>query len=56
MEKYIMIFEDGKAYKSDAFTDDDKEAVDSGLLEVIRQSDLKSWYDGGWNELGIWGA
>lgn len=50
-----MIFEDGQAYKADAFTDDDKTAIANGILEVIRQSDLKSWYNGEWHDLGVWG-
>jgi len=52
--KYIMIFEDDTAYQSDDFTNDDKQAVNDGILEVIRVSDLKSYYQGHWTDLPPW--
>jgi hypothetical protein len=51
MEKYIMIFEDGQVYQAEVFTDADKAAVDSGILQVIRVSDLKTFWDGEWEDL-----
>lgn len=53
--KYIMIFEDGTAYKADEFTEEDISAVDAGILQVIRVEDLKTFWDGEWKDLGDWG-
>jgi hypothetical protein len=49
-----MIFEDGSIWRSDLFTETDKETVANGYLQVVRQSDLKEWHDGHWRDLKKW--
>ena len=55
MERYIMIFEDGEPYASETFTEEDMKAIDAGILQVVRVSDMKTWFDGEWSPIRVWG-
>jgi hypothetical protein len=48
---FILIFEDGKAMKSNTVSEDDKCCADAGILDIIRVEDLKSYYDGDWHDI-----
>lgn len=51
-ELYIITDEDGKHYVADNFTEADAEAVEDGLMTIIRCSDGKQLAEGGsWEEL-----
>lgn len=41
MEKYIINFEDGQNYIADKITQEDIDAMDEGLLSIVRASDCK---------------
>ena len=49
---YLMIFEDYVKWKSREFSDEDRQAVDDGSLEIIDISDPdnpKEFYNGRWH-------
>ena len=51
---YLMIFEDGSKRKTTKFSNEDREAVDAGVLEVIDVSDAenpKEFYEGTWHAI-----
>lgn len=49
---YIITDEDGKQYVADNFTEADAEAVEDGLMTIVRCSDAKQLAEGGsWVEL-----
>lgn len=54
MINYIIIDEFGKPYVAVNITDSDLKACDDGILDVIRISDGKSYYQGVWEDLSLW--
>jgi len=50
---YIYIFEDGGIFLSSEFQDEDRKAVDDGILTVIDcgDSEPKEYYLNKWNDL-----
>lgn len=50
-EMYLFVFEDMNVWKSENFTEDDKNSCECGILNVIRISDLKTYFEGEWHEL-----
>jgi len=55
MEKYIFTFEDGEHFIGDKYTETDLEAVQEGMLSIIRCSDGKNLIDvNTWVELPKW--
>ena len=50
---FIYIFEDGTVKKGATFEDEDKEACDMGILEVISviNGEPMTWYGGEWCEI-----
>lgn len=50
-----MTFEDGQHYVAEKFTESDLNAIDNGILTVIRCSDAKELYgDGTFRDLPKW--
>lgn len=55
MENFIMIFEDGTPYVATKIKDTDIEAINDGILTVIRCSDAKELgLDGNFTNLPAW--
>ena len=55
MIKYIMTFEDGEHYVAEEITDNDLNAMQDGILTIIRCSDQKELQpDLTWLELTKW--
>ena len=54
--RYIIITEDGQAFVSTTMTDDDMEACDAGILEVIdtQMHPISNYYEGKWHKLEVW--
>lgn len=53
--KYIMIMEGESVFKSDTLSEDDKLSCDAGILEVIDVATGKTYYEGEWVDLDVWG-
>ena len=55
MEKYIINFEDGQNYLADNYTEADVDAMNDGLLSIIRVSDCKVLMENDvWVDLPKW--
>lgn len=59
---FIMILEGGKPQYAQAVTQDEMDAADSGILEILdlcldnERGDIpKTYWEGEWIELGKWG-
>lgn len=54
---FIMILEDGTPLYAQEVTQDDMDAADSGILEIIDLSPTppKTYWEGAWTEIGKWG-
>ena len=48
---YLIILEDGEVYKSETVADEDLEAVDAGVLDVINCEDITQYFMGEWREI-----
>ena len=51
---YIIIM-DGKLFKCEKITDDDKRGCDTEVVEIIDTSTMKSYFNNGWHDLPVWG-
>jgi len=55
MEKYIIIFENGKHFITLQITENELDLFKSGVISIIRTSDLKELNSyGEWIHLNIW--
>ncbi len=52
--KYIIIFEDGQIYKTNEMSEDDIMGCDSGILDIVRIEDQKSYFNRDWHDLEVW--
>jgi hypothetical protein len=52
--KYIIITEDNEVYKCENISDEDLKSCDLGIMDIIRVSDLKKYFDGEWHELSTY--
>ncbi len=52
--RYIIIDETGEVYKTNKITDEDKNACDDGLLDIIDCKEFKSYYQREWHEIQKW--
>lgn len=53
---YILISEDGEVFKCEKLTEDDFNAADGGILNIIDVSgDPDEYYDGKWTGVKQWG-
>ncbi len=54
--RYIIIHESGDVFKADKITDEDKNACDDGIIEIIDCNEFKTYYHGEWHEIEEWGG
>lgn len=52
--KYIIISEDGEAFKSNTISDTDKQLCDDGVLEIIDVVTGKTYFEDRWMDLDLW--
>lgn len=54
---FIMILEGGEPQYAQVVTQDELDAADSGILEIIDLSHTppKTYWEGAWTEIGKWG-
>lgn len=51
---YIFIFEGDEPKISDKVTQEDMNSSDDGVLEIIRTSDNKRYFEGEWIDMKTW--
>ena len=51
---YILIDEFGETYRADLITENEKNASDEGVLDIINAGDMTSYFRGEWIELAPW--
>ena len=55
-EKYLLVYEDGALQVLDEIGKAETESVEAGILDVVRQSDMKQLGDDGeWHEIKMGG-
>lgn len=52
---YIIIDEFGETYKAEKVGEDEYNACDSGILDVIDTDTMKKYYEGEWHDQDVWG-
>ena len=48
---YIIILEDSELFKSEEITEEDKQAAEMGLIEIINCDDMTTFYMDEWNDI-----
>ena len=51
---YLMIPEDGQIFKAKDITNDDMNASDDGILDIIDIDDMSQYHGGEWHILENW--
>jgi hypothetical protein len=55
-QMYIVIFEDGQAYKASEITAEDKQCADDGYIDIINCETMMSYRNGSQILLPEWGS
>jgi hypothetical protein len=48
VQKYVFIFEDYTVKQATSYEEDDLKSCDAGILQIVRVSDMTTYYEGEW--------
>ena len=53
---YIIVFEDGQVFQAIELTDEDYNACNDGIIDIINPNNCTRFQDDEWVPLKVWGS